>query len=97
MSMLFSRDHRQGTDRQRRIYAAFEIAYTLVDFIAALCFVVGSVMFFSEAWQTPGTWLFLVGSICFALKPTLRLIRELKLAKMGDDTDLAKRYQGDRP
>ena len=93
--MLFSRDHRQGTDRQRRIYAAFEIAYTFVDFAAAICFVIGSVMFFFEEWQTPGTWLFLIGSILFALKPTLRLARELKLAAMGDDTDLADRFNGD--
>jgi len=93
--MLFSRDHSHGTDRQRHIYAAFEIAYTFVDFIAALCFIVGSVMFFFENWQTFGTWLFLIGSICFALKPTLRLVRELKLAAMGDDTDLAKRFEGD--
>ena len=93
--MLFKRDHRQGNDEQRRIYAVFEIIYTLVDFIAALCFIVGSVMFFFEEWQTPGTWLFLIGSICFALKPTLRLVRELKLAAMGDDTDLADRFKGD--
>ena len=93
--MLFSRDHRQGTDRQRRTYAAFEIAYTFVDFAAAVCFVIGSVMFFFEEWQTPGTWLFLIGSILFALKPTLRLARELKLAAMGDDTDLADRFNGD--
>ncbi|HKK97410.1 MAG TPA: YrhK family protein [Marivita sp.] len=93
--MLFKRDHRRGNDEQRRIYAVFEIIYTLVDFIAALCFIVGSVMFFFEEWQTPGTWLFLIGSICFALKPTLRLVRELKLAAMGDDTDLADRFKGD--
>jgi len=93
--MLFSRDHRTGTNRQRHIYALFEIAYTMVDFTAALCFVVGSVMFFSEDWQTAGTWLFLIGSICFALKPTLRLTREIKLAAIGDDKDLAQRFKGD--
>ena len=93
--MIFDRDHRQGTDEQRRLYAAFEVTYTLVDFIAAACFVVGSVMFFSEDWQTAGTWLFLIGSICFALKPTLRLVRELKLAAIGDDKDLAQRFKGD--
>lgn len=93
--MLFSHDHRTGTDRQRHTYALFEVAYTLLDFIAAICFVVGSVMFFSDDWQIPGTWLFLIGSICFALKPTLRLSRELKLAAMGDDKDLAQRFKGD--
>lgn len=93
--MLFSRDHRSGTTEQRRLYAAFEIAYTAIDFTAALCFVVGSVMFFFEDWQTTGTWLFLIGSICFALKPTLRPVRELKLAAIGDDKDLAQRFKGD--
>lgn len=93
--MLFSRDHRNGTHDQRHLYAAFEIVYTLVDFAAAICFIVGSVMFFFEPWQTPGTWLFLIGSICFALKPTLRFVRELKLAAMGDDKDLADRFQGE--
>ncbi len=91
--MLFSRDHRQdGTDHQRRIYATYEIIYTFVDFIAAILFVIGSIMFFSETWEVFGTWLFLIGSLCFAAKPSLRLIRELKLASMGDVDDLADRF-----
>ena len=60
----------------------------------AICFVIGSVMFLYESWQTFGTWLFIVGSILFATKPTLRLARELKLAAMGDADDLAKRLNG---
>ncbi|MEM6849795.1 MAG: YrhK family protein, partial [Pseudomonadota bacterium] len=53
-----------------RRHALFEIAHTTADFCAALCFVVGSVMFFFSAWLIPGTWFFLVGSVLFALKPT---------------------------
>ncbi|WP_102109991.1 YrhK family protein [Oceaniglobus roseus] len=87
---LFHYDHRDRSPESRRIYAAFEVAYTAVDFGAALCFIVGSVMFFYEAWQVPGTWLFLVGSILFAAKPTLRLVREIKLYRMGDYGDLAQ-------
>ncbi|MAC79342.1 MAG: hypothetical protein CML66_14925 [Rhodobacteraceae bacterium] len=91
--MLFQTDHRHGTHDQRRLYALFEITYTIIDFCAATFFVIGSVMFFSEAWQTAGTWFFLVGSFFFAAKPSLRLVRELKLAAMGDDADLADRFE----
>ena len=74
---------------QRKIYALFEIAYTLVDFLAAMAFTVGSILFLYEDWQTVATWGFIVGSLFFALKPTLRIIRELKLAAMGQDEKLA--------
>lgn len=76
-----------------RYYARFELAYTLVDVTAALLFVIGSVMFFSEEWLTPGTWCFLVGSICFAFKPVLRIIRELRYVRDKDYEDLAKRFE----
>ena len=92
--MLFDGRAKDASDETLRVHAAFEIAYTAVDFGAALAFVVGSVLFFYEAWQTVATWFFVIGSILFALKPTLRLARELKLAAMGDVTDLAKREQG---
>lgn len=88
---LFQHETRQRSPRSRALWARYEILYTAVDFGAALCFVVGSVMFFSEAWQVPGTWLFLLGSILFAAKPTLRLLREIHLYRMGDVDDLARR------
>lgn len=89
--MLFLEDHRRGSDAQRRLYALFEILYTAIDFSAAALFVIGSFMFLSEEWTRTGTYLFIVGSFLFAAKPTLRLVRELKLAAMGDTADLAKR------
>lgn len=90
---LFHRDRRDDSPAHRKLYARFELAYTVVDFVAALLFVVGSVMFFSDGWQTFGTWLFLVGSICFAAKPTLRLVREIRLYRMADSKDLADRFE----
>lgn len=91
--MLFERDHRLGSDAQRRKYAAYELIYTIVDFSAALFFIIGSIFFFYEELMRAGTWLFLVGSVFFAAKPMLRLLRELKLARMGDTEDLAKRFE----
>jgi len=91
--MLFDRDHQHGDLAKRRRYARFEIAYTLADFGAAFSFVIGSIFFFSERLMTAGTWLFLIGSILFAAKPSIRLIREIKLAAMGEDEELAERYE----
>ena len=87
---LFHRDRRTDSEAHRRLYARFEIAYTIVDFLAAVMFIVGSVMFFYDSWQTVGTWLFLIGSFFFAAKPTLRLFREIQLYRLGDMDDLAE-------
>lgn len=92
--MLFSSDRRNNSPAHQKLYAAFEIAYTTVDFLAAALFIVGSIFFFFESLMIPGTWCFLVGSICFALKPTLRLVREVRLARLDDVKKLAQRDQG---
>ena len=87
---LFQVDRSQSSKRHQLVYARFEIAYTLADFMAAVLFIIGSVMFFCEAWVTIGTWLFLIGSVLFATKPSLRLIWEICLYRMGNLSDLAK-------
>ena len=90
---LFRHENRESTHERRRIYAMFEIVYTFVDFAAAATFVIGSVLFFYKELQEAGTWFFLVGSLLFAVKPTLRMAREIKLASMGDTDDLADRLK----
>ncbi|WP_226782051.1 YrhK family protein [Oceaniglobus trochenteri] len=90
---LFRHEARQRSAESRRLYARYELAHTMADFAAAVCFLVGSVMFFREAWQYTGTWLFVVGSLLFALKPTLRLGREIRLYRMGDFSDLSDRAE----
>lgn len=91
---LFRHENRQRSERSKDIYARFEIIYTFVDFTAAFLFLIGSFLFFSEATQTIATWLFVAGSFAFAVKPTLRLIREIKLYRMGKIETLAEREQG---
>jgi len=88
---LFRHENRQKSHESRVTYARFEIVYTFVDFAAAVSFVVGSILFFYNDLQTAGTWFFLFGSTLFALKPTLRLMREVRLYRMGDTDDLAAR------
>ncbi|MEM5476407.1 YrhK family protein [Pacificibacter sp. AS14] len=82
---LFEPQYETQSSQARHVFALYEIAHTLVDFFAAVFFIIGSIMFFYENLQTAGTWLFLIGSILFATKPTLRLMRELKLLGMGRD------------
>jgi hypothetical protein len=80
--MLFDKPHSQHPDRSRR-YAIYELAYTFVDFSAAILFIIGSIMFFSDDWTYTGTWLFVIGSIFFAMKPTIRIVRELHMIAKG--------------
>lgn len=91
---LFRHENPQGTDRSSRLYARYELAHTCVDFAAAILFLVGSVLFFWDATIYVATWMFVLGSICFCLKPTLRLAREVHLYRLGDMRDLAARRGG---
>lgn len=92
--MLFVKDRRtEGDAASRRTYALFEIAYTLVDFGAAVCFTIGSVLFFWKAYEPTAIWLFTIGSLLFLAKPTIRLVREVTLYEKGDYADLAKRVE----
>lgn len=91
---LFDPGNRTKNRKNADLYATIEVAYTSVDFAAAGLFIVGSILFFKESTMIAATWCFLVGSICFALKPTLRLVRELKYAKRDKVDSLANRAEG---
>jgi hypothetical protein len=68
--------------RHLEIYWRYQIVRTGVDFGAALCFVVGSIFFFSPSMSRPADWLFLVGSILFAVKPSIDMVRSLHLRRL---------------
>jgi hypothetical protein len=36
-----------------------------------------------------GIWFFLIGSIFFGLRPTIKLVREFAYLRIGDYTDVA--------
>ena len=91
---MFDPKTRTETHSNARLFALYEIIYTLVDFAAAFLFIIGSILFFDEATVTFGTWLFLICSICFALKPTIRLTREIHYFRIGQVDELAKRAEG---
>ena len=90
--MLFRRHHEKRDDDWERRYALYEIAYTCVDFAAALLYITGSVLMFHDAYRGLAPWFFLAGSFFFAMKPTIRLIREIRLVRRGEKKHVAQRY-----
>ena len=70
------------TPRHVEIFWRYQVVRTAVDFGAALCFVVGSAFFFFASMTTPADWLFLLGSILFAIKPTIDMVRSLHLRRL---------------
>ncbi|MBI1262903.1 MAG: N-acetyl-gamma-glutamyl-phosphate reductase [Rhizobiales bacterium] len=81
---MFLPDNSAKSPRHQKIWARYEVVYTIVDFSAAVAFVIGSLFFFFPDMSYQAAWLFLVGSICFAMKPTIRLLRELQYLAMGE-------------
>lgn len=89
MKQLFDPRNRQIAAPQARRFALFELLHTVVDFLAAFLFIVGSILFFFEEAMFAGTVCFLIGSLCFAAKPSIRLAREIWLARLDDVDRLA--------
>jgi YrhK-like protein len=85
---LFNPDNDTRSQKHKELYALYTLAYTIVDFLAALMFIVGSILFFKEDTAYIATWLFLIGSICFGLRPTITMLRELAYIRAGDYSDL---------
>jgi hypothetical protein len=70
-------------DEEIVIRKRYEAASIANDVLIALWFIVGSIMFFSEEWTTPGTWCFLIGSIELLIRPLIRLFRHVHLQRIG--------------
>jgi len=82
MSKLFDDSVRTATPDHAEIVRKYELYRTIVEFLAAAAFVVGSIFFFYDSLIYAGTWLFLIGSILFAVRPSIRLLLELRLANL---------------
>ncbi|WP_321504209.1 YrhK family protein [Breoghania sp.] len=89
MAELFNHENRTRTAAHARTTTRYETARTAIEFGAAIAFIVGSVFFFYESLQYAGTWLFLIGSILFAVRPAVRLALEIRLVRLPDDIEEA--------
>jgi hypothetical protein len=68
--------------RHLEIFWRYQVVRTGVDFGAAFCFVIGSILFFSESTTLAATWFFLVGSVLFAVKPSIDMVRAVHLRRL---------------
>lgn len=87
--MMFDPANRSKSTSHRKLHAYCELAYTVTDFSAAALFVVGSFLFFNEETARAGTWLFVIGSVQFGVRPAIKLVREIAYMRMGDYEDVA--------
>ncbi|MDN3310808.1 YrhK family protein [Microbacterium oryzae] len=66
-------------DRELILHNRYETLSIVNDVMVALWFIIGSVLFFSEATTTAGTWLFLIGSVELLIRPVIRLTRNVHI------------------
>lgn len=87
---LFDEGLRTASARHARAVRHSELVRTVVEFLAALAFIIGSVLFFYAPLQLAGTWLFLIGSILFAVRPSIKLVLELHLQQLPVSEDICR-------
>jgi hypothetical protein len=61
----------------------YEALSTVNDIFVALWFIVGSILFFSDATTIAGTWCFLAGSVELLIRPVIRLSRRIHLTRIA--------------
>lgn len=84
---FFDPNTRMQSARHGELYALYQIAHTAVDFLAAILFLVGSVLFLYPSQEVPAVWCFIVGSAFFLMKPAIRITREIHFMAIGDVRD----------
>lgn len=79
MSYLFDHSLRSRSSDHEDTVSRYEMLRTMVEFLAALAFVIGSVMFFYDSLKNAAIWMFVIGSLLFGARPAVRLAMEVRL------------------
>lgn len=82
LNRIFREELRWLSPQHASLWRNYEIWYNLNDFTAGMLFVVGSALFFWQSTVSVATWLFLIGSILFCVRPGIRLLRDLHLLRL---------------
>jgi hypothetical protein len=69
--------HEQLVIRRR-----YEVASIINDFFIAIWFLAGSIIFLYPSLEKIAAWLFIIGSVQFLARPTIRLIAHLHLRRV---------------
>lgn len=65
-----------------KIDAFYKLLYQINDIILALCFIIGSFLFFSETTTFYGTVLFVIGSFELLIRPIITIARDIHIHKI---------------
>lgn len=60
----------------------YEFYYNLNDVFIALLFLVGSILFLWESSHTIGTWLFIIASALFLIRPIIQFSKKIHLKRI---------------
>ncbi|UOQ48391.1 YrhK family protein [Gracilibacillus caseinilyticus] len=72
----------QRMKQHKRFYKnIYDILYTINDFTIAVWFLIGSIFFYFESLKTWGVTLFVIASVQFLIKPSIRLVHEFSARK----------------
>jgi hypothetical protein len=77
-----------ASPRHAEIYAVYERVYAWADAAAAIAFIVGSVFFLDPEMKRSGEWLFVVGSVLFAVVPLAKHLQAVHMRRLtsSDET-----------
>ena len=67
------------------IQRRYEVISIANDFVIALWFLVGSILFLFPQFEYAAIWLFILGSFQFLIRPSIRLVRHIHLRKEPRD------------
>jgi len=62
----------------------YETLSILNDFLIAIWFLLGSMLFLFPAWEKTAVWLFIVGSAQFLIRPSIRLAHQVHLRRIPE-------------
>ena len=91
LDALFSTANRTRSQAARERFARFELLRSAAQFLAALCFLGGSVVAVVREPAGVSSWLYIIGSLLFCAAPSVRLWSEVTLYRMGYTDTLAER------
>ena len=60
----------------------YEVLSIINDFLIAIWFLIGSILFLFPDYETAAIWLFIIGSFQFLIRPTIRLISHVHIKRI---------------
>ncbi|WP_419766946.1 YrhK family protein [Arcobacter sp.] len=73
------------------IQRRYEALGVINDLLIAIWFLIGSIFFLNDSLMQSGTWLFIVGSAQFLIKPLIKLLSLIHVSRIYNEEQ--KKYK----